>query len=94
VSLFQFEIPTEATARAALIGRSYQDTGHHDALTCQRRLLPVTTPQERAEARAFVNGVSYPCASCGKHRFPTADVVCFWCRADEAELDAVLRDVA
>ena len=26
---------------------------------------------------------TWPCASCGKHLFPTPKVTCFWCRAKE-----------
>ena len=39
-----------------------------------------TTAEERAQARAFVPGVSpYRCAGCGRYPFPVP-TVCFWCR--------------
>lgn len=50
---YQFEIPTEDQARRVLTGRSYQAEMYRDAVACVRRLMPVTTAQERAEAHAY-----------------------------------------
>jgi len=51
---WQFEIPTEEQAREQLKGRSYQDTMFKDAVSAQRRLMPVTTPQELAANKAWL----------------------------------------
>lgn len=50
---YQFEIPSVDDARKFLRDRPYQDTAFKDAVECGRRLMPVTTPEERAEAHAF-----------------------------------------
>lgn len=52
MSRWQFQIPTEAEARATLHDRSCQAEMYHDAVTCERRLQPVTTAAERAANRA------------------------------------------
>lgn len=54
---FKFDIPTEDQARSLLAlrrrGVGLQDEMYKDAIACQRRLVPVTTPEERAAAREY-----------------------------------------
>lgn len=59
MSRWQFEIPTRAEAEAFLEWRRresvYQTDEHANTIVCQRRLLPVTSPEERAEAKRIVD---------------------------------------
>lgn len=87
MSRFQFEIPDEDAAREFAPWRReagmHQAELYHDAVSCERRVLAVTTPLERAAAREYAvitKTLSHPCAGCGRFAFATADVRCFWCK--------------
>lgn len=59
MSRFQFERPSRAEAEAFLEWRRkesmYQAEMYHDAIECQRAMLDVTTPEERAEVKRFLD---------------------------------------
>lgn len=60
--------------------RSYQAEMYHDAVDAERALWPVSSAHERAAAKLFKLGASYPCLGCTKFAFARPGVRCFWCR--------------
>lgn len=89
MSRFAFEIPSEAKAIEFPDWRRekgmYQTDLYADAISCRRRLMPVSSPAERVAAKLFVPEPAFPCDGCGQFAFSKPGVRCFWCKADDAK---------
>lgn len=59
-------------------GKFDQAVSHNHGWFAPARLAEVERVQ--AETRAMIKAPTYPCVDCGRHAFPAADVVCFWCK--------------
>lgn len=75
-------------------GQNYANNDFRQQMAIAAWHQPVTTERERAAAKAFVNGPTFPCAGCGKHAFPAPDTLCYWCRPKGAAVSAPLVETS